>query len=167
MSASRFLLLPLAGAASAVAMAPQALAHRGHDAMSVVTLDTDGKVTVSHRFEAHDLEPALAEIAPDAQTSLDDPDAIEELKTYLLAHFSLMADDVAVPLSIASVDIGVRDVRVDYAGRIAGTPRTVAVRTTILRDIYPRQVNQVTVRRGGFVQTLRFTGDEVKTFALP
>ncbi|WAC24047.1 DUF6702 family protein [Blastomonas sp. SL216] len=160
-------VLCLAAAATGLALAPQAGAHRGHDAMSVVTLDPDGKVTVSHRFEAHDLEPALAEIAPNAQTSLDDPDAIAELKTYLLAHFHLRADGSEVPLSVASVEIGVRDVRVDYAGSVKGRPKAVAVQSTILRDIYPRQVNQVVVKRGSYVQTLRFSGDEVKTVALP
>lgn len=160
-------VLCLAAAATSLALAPQAGAHRGHDAMSVVTLDPDGKVTVSHRFEAHDLEPALAEIAPNAQTSLDDPEAIAELKTYLLAHFHLRADGSEVPLSVASVEIGVRDVRVDYAGSVKGRPKAVAVQSTILRDIYPRQVNQVVVKRGSYVQTLRFSGDEVKTVALP
>lgn len=147
-------------------LAPQAAAHRGHDAMSVVTLGDGGAITVSHRFEAHDLEPALAEIAPDAQTSLDDPAAIEELKTYLLAHFSVSADGAPVPLSVASVEIGVRDVRVDYAGTITGNPQTLELRSTILRDIYPRQVNQVVVRRGQDVQTLRFADGEAKVVSL-
>lgn len=157
----------MAAALAAVSLGTQAAAHRGHDAMSVVTLGPDGAVTVSHRFEAHDLEPALAEIAPDAQTSLDDPQAVEELKTYLLAHFSMSADGVAVPLTIASVDIGVRDVRVDYTGTVQGRPKAVALKSTILRDIYPRQVNQAIVRRGQYVQTVQFSGDEVKTVALP
>ncbi len=135
--------------------------------MSVVTLGDDGKVTVSHRFEAHDLEPALTEIAPQAQASLDDPEAIEELKAYLLAHFTLGADGTPVALTVASVDIGVRDVRVDYTGTIAGKPKALALRSTILRDIYPRQVNQVILRRGQDVQTLRFAGDETKVVALP
>jgi hypothetical protein len=154
-------------AVASLALAPQAGAHRGHDAMSVVTLEPDGKVMVSHRFEAHDLEPALAEIAPNAQTSLDDPDAIAELKTYLLAHFKLRADGAEVPLAVSSVDIGVREVRMNYAGQVKGRPRAVAIQTTILRDIYPRQVNQVEVKRGTFARTLRFGGDEVQTVALP
>lgn len=160
-------VLAIAVAAAGLVLAPQAGAHRGHDAMSVVTLEPDGQVTVSHRFEAHDLEPALAEIAPDAQTSLDDPDAIAELKTYLLAHFKLRADGAEVPLTVSAVDIGVRDVRVDYAGSVKGRPKAVAIQTTILRDIYPRQINQVVVKRGSYVQTLRFSGDEVKIVTMP
>ncbi|MDM7954808.1 DUF6702 family protein [Blastomonas sp.] len=157
----------LALAALGLAMFPPlAHAHRGHDAMTVLTLAEDGAMTVSHRFEAHDLEPALAEIAPQAQASLDDPEAIEELKTYLLAHFSVSAGGTPVPLAIASVEIGVRDVRIDYSGTVPGNPAALELRSTILRDIYPRQVNQVLVRRGSNVQTLRFAGSEAKVVAL-
>ena len=53
------------------------------------------------------------------------------------------------------------------AGSIKGRPKAVAIQTTILRDIYPRQVNQVEVKRGTFARTLRFGGDEVQTVALP
>lgn len=158
-----------AGALAAAGLAtlvPHAAAHRGHDAMSVVTLADNGAITVSHRFEAHDLEPALAQIAPLAQASLDDAEAIAELKTYLLAHFSVVAEGRPVPLAVAAVDIGVRDVRVDYRGTVPGNPRALEVRSTILRDIYPRQVNQVVVRRGQNVQTLRFSGDEPKAVIL-
>lgn len=157
----------IAAVVAGLALAPQAGAHRGHDAMTVVSLEPDGQVMASHRFEAHDLEPALAEIAPNAQTSLDDPDAIAELKNYLLAHFHLRADGKEVPLAVASVDIGVREVRLNYAGQVKGRPKAVAIQTTILRDIYPRQVNQVEVKRGAFARTLRFGGDEVQTVALP
>lgn len=149
----------------AAAVAP-ASAHRGHDAMSVVTLAGEGQITVSHRFETHDLEPALAEIAPQAQTSLDDPAAIKELKLYLLAHFKVSADGAPVSLAVSDVDIGVRDVRVDYTGTLTGNPRALELRSTILRDIYPRQVNQVIVRRGQDVQTLRFAGGEAKVVVL-
>lgn len=147
-------------------LSPAAQAHRGHDAMSVLTLEADGALTVSHRFEAHDLEPALAEIAPEAQASLDDPEAIEELKAYLLAHFSVSADGTPVPLAIKSVEIGVRDVRINYSGKVAGKPGSLELRSTILRDIYPRQVNQVLVRSGQIVQTLRFSGGEAKVVTL-
>lgn len=159
----------MAGGLALVAVVAAALpagAHRGHDAMTVVTLAGEGQLTVSHRFEAHDLEPALAEIAPQAQASLDDPAAIEELKLYLLAHFKVTADGAPVTLAVANVEIGVRDVRVDYTGVLKGKPKALEMRSTILRDIYPRQVNQVIVRRGQDVQTLRFTGDETKTVLL-
>lgn len=146
--------------ASLVAAAVPAAAHRGHDAMSVMTLAPGGKLTVSHRFEAHDLEPALAQIAPEAQTSLDDPEAITALKAYLLGRFTVSSKGKAVPLTITMVNVDAAQVRVECSATIKGAPETLEVESTILRDIYPTQVNQVIFRHGKTVRTLRFSGSE-------
>lgn len=137
-----------------------AAAHRGHDAMSIVTLAASGKLTVSHRFEAHDLEPALAQIAPDAQTSLDDPEAIAALKAYLLRRFSVSSHGKAVALTVTAVDIDAAQVRVECSATIKGRPKALDIQSTILRDVYPTQVNQVIFRHGRTVRTLRFAGSE-------
>ncbi|MFN3468596.1 MAG: DUF6702 family protein [Novosphingobium sp.] len=160
-------LLRLAVAAFGLlaAAVPPAGAHRGHDAMSVVTVEP-GRIAVSHRFEAHDLEPALAAIAPAAQASLDDPDAIEALKGYLQTRFTLRAAGKPVPLSFRSIEVGVRQVRVDYEGRLKRAPKALAVQSTILRDVYGKQVNQVVVRSGKTVRTLRFAGNETQVVNL-
>ncbi len=142
------------------------MAHRGHDAMSVMTLGADGALTVSHRFEAHDLEPALASIAPDAQASLDDPEAIAALKAYLQSRFAVHAGGKPVPLAFSAIEAGVRQVRVDYAGRVEGKPKALEVQSTILRDVYPKQVNQVMFRTGKIVRTLRFAGSEAYQVAV-
>jgi len=147
-------------AISLAALAVPVGAHRGHDAMSVLTLGADGALTVSHRFEAHDLEPALASIAPDAQASLDDPEAIAALKAYLLRRFAVGAGGKPVPLTFSAIEVGVRQVRVDYAGRVKGKPKALDIQSTILHDVYPGQVNQVIVRAGKIVRTLRFAGSE-------
>jgi hypothetical protein len=142
-------------------MAMPAAAHRGHDAMSVVTLAAGGKLTVSHRFEAHDLEPALARIAPEAQTSLDDADAIAALEAYVLRRFTVSARGKAVALIVTGVEIDAAQVRLECAGKIKGSPKMLEVQSTILRDVYPGQVNQVVFRQGKTLRTLRFAGSEV------
>ncbi|HQS69036.1 MULTISPECIES: DUF6702 family protein [unclassified Novosphingobium] len=153
----------LAAAVLAGALVVPATAHRGHDAMSVVTLEPGGALTVSHRFEAHDLEPALSRIAPEAQASLDDPEAIAALKAYLQRRFAVSAGGKTVPLAFSTIEVGVRQVRVDYAGRVKGKPKALSVQTSVLRDVYPSQVNQVQVRYGKVVRTLRFAGSEAQT----
>lgn len=147
-------------AISLAALAVPVGAHRGHDAMSVVTLAAGGKLTVSHRFEAHDLEPALARIAPDAQTSLDDAEAIAALKAYLLRRFTVSAKGKAVALSVTAVDIDAAQVRVECVGNVKGSPKMLEVQSTVLRDVYPGQVNQVVFRHGKILRTLRFAGSE-------
>lgn len=152
--------------AAALLLASPALAHRGHDAMSVVTLDSEGHVTVSHRFESHDIEPALVDIAPDAQPSLDDPDAMAALERYLVHRFSVSADGTPVALTVRHTDIGASEVRIDLEGTAKARPRTLELGSTILLDVYPGQVNQVVVRAGETVRTLRFAGSETQVVAV-
>ena len=53
-------------AALIAGMASPALAHRGHGGLTVIEIDPgSGAVSVSHRFAAHDVEPALPSIAPE------------------------------------------------------------------------------------------------------
>lgn len=143
-------------AATMVVAAP-AGAHRGHDSLSVVTLN-NGVVTVSHRFEAHDIEPALAKIAPAAQASLDDPAALAALEAYVARRFVLTVDGRPVALRHVRTDLSHAEVRIDYTGRTSRRAKTVAVRSTVLTDVYRGQVNQVNVRTGNRVQSLTLRG---------
>lgn len=156
----------LLSAAAILALPAPTAAHRGHDALSVVTVDARGGITVSHRFEAHDLEPALAEIAPDAQPSLDDPQAIAALAAYLGRHFALASERGAIVLALGKIDVGASQVRIAFTGRAARPPARLTVTSRLLTDIYPRQVNQVNVRFGKVVRTLTFTGDDTQTVDL-
>lgn len=147
----------LALLACAVVAATPAQAHRGHDSLAVVTI-ADGTVTVSHRFEAHDIEPALAKIAPQAQASLDDPAAMATLRDYVQRRFVLTVDGKTVPLTYATTDLSHAEVRIDYTARVPRKPKSVAVRSTVLTDVYRGQVNQVNVRTGNVVKSLTLRG---------
>ncbi len=96
----------LLAAASALLAPLPAAAHRGHGALSVVEIDAKtGAVTVSHRVPTHDAEPALTLIAPDAQASLDDPEAVEALKLYMDKRFLVAVNDVPVPLTLKDMTL--------------------------------------------------------------
>ncbi|KQN00502.1 DUF6702 family protein [Sphingomonas sp. Leaf25] len=146
-----------AALALGLAIVAPAQAHRGHDSLAVVTL-ADGSVTVSHRFEAHDIEPALAKIAPTAQTSLDDPVALAALEAYVLRRFTLTIDGKPVALTHVKTDLSHAEVRIEYRGRVPKRAKVVAVRSSVLSDVYRAQVNQVNVRRGTVVKSLTLRG---------
>ena len=160
----RSLRLWLSGAL--VFAASAASAHRGHDSFTVVTIAADGRVVVSHRFEAHDLEPALSVIAPDAQPNLDDPAAIAALQSYVARRFSLVVTGRAIPLAAQGTTIEGQDVRITLGGKLPKGARVLQVRSSLLTDVYPRQQHQVNVRRGQSVRTLRFSGGGSQTVAL-
>ena len=146
-----------------------AAAHRGHSALSVVELDArTGAVTVSHRFQTHDAEPALAEIAPDAQTSLDDPDAVKALTAYVGARFAVAVKGAGVDLVLKDMTLGADEVRMVYTGQIAAPDvfGEIDIKAGMFADIYPDQVNQVNIRRGGPTRTLVFEGKDAQVQSL-
>lgn len=151
-------------AALGLLLAPlPAAAHRGHGVLSVVEIDAGtGGVKVSHRIPAHDVEPALAQIAPNAQASLDDPDAVEALKAYMLQTFSLKVDGTVVALTLRDLTLGADEVRFEYAGQVppADARAAIEVRAAMLADVHSDEVNQVNIRRLGVTRTLVFNGPD-------
>lgn len=139
-------------------LATPVLAHRGHAGLTVIEIDpASGAVSVIHRFSAHDVEPALVSIAPEAQPSLDDPRAVAELETHLRQRFRLDIDGAAIPVTHAATDLAGDNVRVAYAGET--TDRSIAAVTVDL-DFFPGvhddQEQQVNVRINGVTRTVVF-----------
>lgn len=159
----------LATTALAAALATPALAHRGHSGLTVIEIDaTSGAVGVTHRFAAHDVEPALPSLAPEAQPSLDDPRAVMGLEAHLGGRFRMAVDGAAVAVSHAGTVLAGDNVRVNFAGETADR-EIVAV--TVDLDFFPGvhddQEQQVNVRVDGVTRTVVFrpgTGAQTVTF---
>ena len=147
---------------AAAALSPAA-AHRGHDALTVVTVAANGSLTVSHRFEASDIEPALARIAPNAQLSLDDPEAVEALVTYLQRRFTVSSERGPIALVPGKTDLGASEVRVSFTGNASRPFRRLTLRSDLLGDVYPNQVNQVNIRAGATTRTLALSAGDSAT----
>jgi hypothetical protein len=163
----RGLTRPLAVAALLALSTLPASAHRGHDAMSVVRITADHRVTVSHRFDVSDIEPALGDIAPNAQPSLDDPDAVRALGAYLGTHFTLATEAGPVRLVPGAVDLSAAEAQFTFTGRLPRTARRLTIHGNVLGGVYPRQVNQVNVTSGDITRTFAMTPGDSRTVTLP
>lgn len=155
-------------AVAAVAMmlaAVPAAAHRGHATLSVVEIDAkSGAVTVTHRMAAHDVEPALVDIAPDAQPSLDDPDAVKALAAYVGRSFRI----AGVPLMLVGESLAGDQVVLRYMGRLKGRPASLMIAGAMFGETHPDHTTQVNVRRAGETRTLHFSAsDPAKPLLLP
>ncbi|CAN5168693.1 hypothetical protein BH10PSE1_BH10PSE1_18200 [soil metagenome] len=141
-----------------LSVAGPASAHKGHAGLTVVEIDpAGGGVTVVHRFYAHDVEPALASLAPDAQPSLDDPQAVAALEAHLATRFRLDVDGVRIPLHHTGDSLTGDNVRVDLAGeRAPGPVRQVRVDVDFFPDVYDNMEMQVNVRVAGVTRTAVF-----------
>lgn len=142
-----------------------AAAHRGHATLSVVEIDAkSGAVTVTHRMSAHDVEPVLATIAPEAQPSVDDPEAMAALVTYVGRAFRVEG----AALSPAGRRLAGDTVELRFAGRIARQRPQVVISGALFGETHPDHATQVNVRRAGVTRTLNFhPGDPPQPVVLP
>ena len=160
----------LLSALLALGMATPALAHRGHDGLTVVEIDgISGAVRVEHRFAAHDVEPALVSIAPEAQPSLDDPAAVAALEDHLAARFRLDIDGRTVALTRTATDLAGDNIRIRFTGQVP--PGSSAHQITVDLDFFPGvhddQEQQVNIRSAGVTRTLVFRpGDAARSVRL-
>lgn len=149
----------LAGLVAGLVLATPVLAHRGHSGLTVIEVDPrTGAVTVSHRFAAHDVEPALVTVAPDAQPTLDDPDAVAALEEHLDRRFRLEVDGARIDLDHAETDLAADNIRVDYAGSgpSGAAVRTVRVDLDFFPGVHDDQEQQVNIRVAGVTRTVVF-----------
>ena len=157
-------------AALIAGLATPAMAHRGHAGLTVIEIDAvSGAVSVTHRFAAHDVEPALVSIAPEAQPSLDDPRAVADLEAHLGQRFRLSLDGAAVPVTHTDTRLAGDNIRVDFGGR---TDDREITRVTVDLDFFPGvhddQEQQVNVRLNGVTRTVVFRpGSQAQTLSFP
>ncbi len=155
----------LIGLAALLLLAGPVAAHRGHATLSVVEIDArTGAVQVTHRMAAHDVEPALVAIAPDAQPSLDDPAAVTALIAYVGREFRILG----VPLSFASQSLAGDTVVLRYVGQLKGRPRQISIKGGLFGETHADHHTQVNVRRAGVTRSLQFgPNDPARPVALP
>ena len=157
-------------AALIAGLATPAMAHRGHAGLTVIEIDAvSGAVSVTHRFAAHDVEPALVSIAPEAQPSLDDPRAVADLEAHLGQRFRRSRDGAAVPVTHTDTRLAGDNIRVDFGGR---TDDREITRVTVDLDFFPGvhddQEQQVNVRLNGVTRTVVFRpGSPAQTLGFP
>lgn len=138
--------------------ATPAAAHRGHSTLSVVEIDAGtGAVVVTHDMAAHDAEPALVLIAPRAQPSLDDPDALAALTAYIGRRFMLSSGGgKPIVLTLKNTRLKGDELRLIYTGRLRKPAKLITVTSDIFTDVHRDQENQVNVRRAKVTRTALF-----------
>jgi hypothetical protein len=154
--------------AAALLAAGPAAAHRGHAVLTVVEIDPATRVAVvTHRFAAHDVEPALVAIAPEAQPSLDDPAAVEALQDYVADRFEIGGEGGRAALSLQSFDAAGDEVTMVFQVALPADESVLVLDSNLLEETHADMENQVNVRMGGVTRTLVFRpGDEAQMLDL-
>lgn len=141
------------GAIAALVLMPaQVAAHRGHQGLTVITVDTArGAVFVTHRLSAHDIEPVLTNIAPASAPSIDDPESEAALLSYIERRFGL--EDVA--LRYDGSDHRGDDLVYSYSGSLDSARGRVTIRSAMFFDQGIANSNRLLLRIDGKAQAIQ------------
>jgi len=146
-------------ALAAALLAGPASAHRGHSGLTVVEIDgARGEVRLTHRFAAHDVEPALVKIAPYVEPNLQVPEAIAALNDHLGRRFRLDLDGQPVDFTHQQTTQNGDRLQVVFVGKLAPDADIDAalVDLDFFPGVYDDLEIQVNLRSVGVTKTVVF-----------
>ena len=144
-----------------------AFAHQQKVALTEILFNArTGNIEVAHRFIMHDAEHAIRtelDIDGDLYGSADTQSAFA---AYVAERFVIAAPDgVTLPLNLLGAEIKDGYFWVYQETLAPEGINALVVRHDALRDIWPKQVNRVNVKRGDDVRTLIFSGPATSLIA--
>ena len=150
----------LALAVSAICLTLPSLADRIPGSLTTIAWnEASGRTEIVHRLHSHDAELGIPGVPGEASLSMLDLEARARAALYVEARFFIANDNGKLELTLIGAELDGQYLLVyqELAERLSGRLR---VRSDILRDAYPAQINQVNIDDGGTVHTLAFGGNE-------
>lgn len=147
-------------AALTLLLAGGAVAHQAKEAVTRVLFNNrTGNIEVMHRFLLHDAEHAVRDILGADADVLRSEATRERFAAYVGARFTLRDQDgELLPLQAVGHEIEGRYLWVYLETPIPGDLESLSMTHDALRDIWPDQVNLVTVDRDGQTRSALFAG---------
>ena len=149
-----------ATAALALLLACSAVAHQAREAVTRVLFNNrTGNIEVMHRFLVHDAEHAVRDIVGAEADILGSEATRDQFAAYVSERFRMRdQDDNWLELTLVGHEIEGRFLWVYAETPIPEGLEALAMSHNALRDIWPDQVNLVTVERDGNAQSALFAG---------
>ena len=137
-----------------------AAAHREPGSLTTIKWNaSSGKTEIVHRLHSHDAELGVGQILGIADLSVLDIEGRAVIALYVEARFRIAAGKEDIQLDLIGAELG-GDYVLVYQEHSAELPAQIRVRDSILRDVYPAQINQVNIEDGDTVHSLVFTADD-------
>ena len=142
-------------------IAVSAAAHREPGSLTTIKWNaSSGKTEIVHRLHSHDAELGVGRVLGIADLSVLDLEGRATIALYVEARFRIAADQEDIELDLIGAELA-SDYVLVYQEYSAKLPAQIRVHDSILRDVYPAQVNQVNIEDGDTVHSLVFTaGDD-------
>ncbi len=144
----------------ALMLAGGAAAHQAKEAVTRVLFNNrTGNIEVMHRFLVHDAEHAVRDIIGTGADILRSESTRERFAAYVGERFTLSDQDGAsLPLEPVGHEIEGRYLWIYSETPIPEGLASLSIAHDALRDVWPEQVNLVTVDRDGESQSALFSG---------
>lgn len=141
-------------------IAVSAAAHREPGSLTTIQWNaSSGRTEIVHRLHSHDAELGVGEVMGIADLSVLDLEGRAIIALYVEARFRIAADEEDIELDLIGAELA-GDYLLVYQEHSAELPVQIRVRDSILRDVYPAQVNQVNIEDGDTVHSLVFSADD-------
>lgn len=137
-----------------------ALAHRVPGTSSTIDWNPrSGLSEITHRLHVHDAQTGVERVHDVGPLSVADPEHQARIALYVEERFEIeSADGTPIALKTLGAEL-VGDYLLVYQESATRLRGPIRIRNDILRDALPVQVNEVFIRTGNGVRTLRFEGD--------
>ena len=143
-----------------LSIALSAAAHREPGSLTTIKWNvSSGRTEIVHRLHSHDAELGVGQILDIADLSVLDIEGRAIIALYVEARFHVAAGEEDISLDLIGAELAGDYVLVyqEVAGQL---PDEILIYDSILRDIYPAQINQVNIADGDSVHSLLFTADK-------
>lgn len=140
-------------------LAAHAFGHRARSCLTTVTWNaTTGNTEIVHRLHTHDAELGIGEITGRTDLSVLDLEGRALMALYVEERFAIADADGPLPLDLVGAEV-TGDYLLVYQERPGRLSGTIRVRSDILKDVYPQQLNLVNIADGDTVRTLSFDAE--------
>ena len=147
-------------AVAVLGFALSSAAHRAPGSLTTIEWNpASEKTEIVHRLHSHDAELGVGAALDIPDLSVHDLEGRANIALYVEARFSITSGEDNLRLELVGAEL-VGDYILVYQVQAGRLPQEIRVFDSILRDIYPEQINQVNIQDGDSVRTLAFSDDD-------
>jgi len=141
-------------------IALSAAAHREPGSLTTIKWNAASEKTeITHRLHSHDAELGVGQVLGIADLSVLNLEGRANIALYVEARFRIAVGDEDIQLELIGAELA-GDYVLVYQEHSAEFPAQIRVHDSILRDVYPAQINQVNIEDGDTAHSLVFSADD-------
>lgn len=136
-------------------------AHQLKSAVTTVLFNQhSGHIELMHRYYLHDTEHAIGQLFGRHADIIANKDDQAKFADYVKSNVAIKINSRAIPLSDVGFEIDGQFLWVYQETPFINDVKTIEMQNSVLRDIWPEQMNLVNVEGLGKVRSMHFDGQD-------